>query len=61
MNPSGQIPDEEKEPATVSEKLLNKFRLYLSIVRQMKYELTEEVQKVSSFLLRRFTYLFCFF
>ena len=49
MNSSGQIPDEEKEPATVSEKLLNKFRLYLSIVRQMKYELTEEVQKVSSF------------
>ena len=30
----------------MAEKLLNKFRLYLSIVRNMKYELTEEVQKV---------------
>jgi len=48
INCADQIADEEteeKEPVTVSEKLLNKFRLYLSIVRQMKYELTEEVQK----------------
>ena len=49
INCADQIADEEeeeKEHVTVSEKLLNKFRLYLSIVRQMKYELTEEVQKV---------------
>ena len=49
INCADQIVDEEeeeKEHVTVSEKLLNKFRLYLSIVRQMKYELTEEVQKV---------------
>ena len=46
------IPENEERIPTVSDKLLNKFRLYLSIVRQMKYELTEEVQKVIFLLLR---------
>ena len=63
INCADQIVDEEeeeKEHVTVSEKLLNKFRLYLSIVRQMKYELTEEVRKVR-FVIFCMCYLFISF
>lgn len=47
ISSDAQLPGLEALVSSLSEKLLDRIRLYLSIVRSMKYELTEEIQKVS--------------